>query len=419
MKILHVSTFDLAGGAARSAYRLHEGLKSLNADSQMLVQAKKSDDKNVVEPKTGLHKTLAFLGHPLDAIPPRFYRHGVRREFSTQWAPDLILPRVAQLKPDVINLHWINESHLKIETITKLNQPLVWTLHDMWAFTGGCHYDQDCGQYISSCGNCPQLKSNKEYDLSRWTWQRKFRAWKNTQLTIVTPSTWLAKCASSSSLFRNRQIEVIPYGLDTHRYKPINRQVVRKVLNLPQNKLLVLFVAVNATSAHRKGFHYLQPALQYLCKSGWQDKIELVVIGSSRPDNQDNLGFKTHYLGKLSDDILIAQIYAATDVFVAPSIQDNLPNTVLEAMACGTPCVAFNIGGMSDMIEHQKNGYLAQAFEIQDLAQGISWVLENRERHYKLGSFAREKVEHEFTLKLQAERYLSLFNKLILASNKQ
>jgi len=418
VKILHLSTYDTAGGAARAAYRLHQGLKDINVHSQMLVQAKFSDDKTVVAPQSKLEKGLAKLGHALDAIPPQFYRQHTQMEFSTQWAPDLILPRVAQLNPDVINLHWINESHLRIGTIAKLNKAIVWTLHDMWAFTGGCHYDQDCGQYVNSCGACPQIGSHKNFDLSRWTWQRKSRAWKNTHLTIVTPSAWLAKCASSSSLLRQRRVEVIPYGLDTQRYKPVNRQTVRSLLNLPQDKKLVLFGAIKATSARRKGFHFLQPALQSLCKSGWDDKVELIVIGASKPENQTDLGFKTHYLGQLSDDISLAQIYAAADVFVAPSIQDNLPNTVLEAIACGTPCVAFKIGGMPDMIEHQKNGYLAQPFEVEDLAQGIAWVLENSERHQKLSNYAREKVEQEFTQELQARRYASLYTEILAGWNR-
>ncbi len=413
MKILNLSTYDIAGGAARAAYRLHQGLQSINVQSQMLVQGKFSDDRTIIQPQSSLEKGLAKLGHTLDSLAPIFYSQCQSHEFSTQWAPDLILPRITKLNPDVINLHWINQSYLKIETIAKLAQPLIWTLHDMWPFTGGCHYDKDCSQYVESCGACPQLGSNKNCDLSRWIWQRKSNTWRDKQITIVSPSVWLAKCASSSSLFRNRRIEVIPNGIDTQRYKPMNRQIVRELLNLPQDKRLILFGAVNATSAPRKGFNLLQPALQSLCKSEWHDKVELVVIGSSQPENETDLGFKSHYLGKLSDDISLAQIYGAADVFVAPSIQDNLPNTVLEAIACGTPCVAFKIGGMSDLIEHEKNGYLAQPFEVEDLAQGIAWVLEHKERHQKLCDRARKKVEQEFTQELQARSYVSLYTEIL------
>lgn len=418
MKILHLSTYDTAGGAARAAHRLHQGLQGINVDSQMLVQAKFCDDKNVIAPQTKSEKILAKLGHTLDAIPSKFYRkRHLKTEFSIQWAPDLIASRITQINPDIVNLHWINESQLQIETLAKLNLPIIWTLHDMWAFTGGCHYDQNCGKYINSCGSCPQLGSNNNFDLSRWIFLRKARAWEKVYITIVTPSVWLAKLASSSSIFQHRRVEVIANGIDTNKYKPMNREILRSLLNLPQDKQLILFGAINATSSHRKGFHLLQPALQSLCKSGYQDKVELVVIGASQAAHQTDLGFRTHYLGKLSDDISLAQVYAAADVFVAPSIQDNLPNTVMEAIACGTPCVAFKIGGMPDMIEHQQNGYLAQSFEVEDLARGIVWVLENKERHQKLCDRAREKVEQEFTLELQARRYASLYNSILEKSN--
>jgi glycosyltransferase involved in cell wall biosynthesis len=414
MQVLLLSTFDTTGGAGRAAYRLHKGLRNTGILSQMLVQTKLSDDKTVIAPQTGVEKSIAKLGHALDTIPSQFYRQREKTEFSTQWVPDLLVSRVAKLNPDLINLHWINDSYLRIETIAKFHQPIVWTLHDMWPFTGGCHYDNHCNQYVNSCGACPQLRSTQNMDLSRWIWQRKFSVWQKIHLTLVTPSSWLAQCASSSALFKNQRIEVIPNGLDIGRYKPMNRQIVRELLNLPQDKHLLLFGAINATSARRKGFHLLQPALQSLCKAGWQDNAELIVVGASQADNQtDDLGFKTHYLGKLGDDISLAQVYAAADVFVAPSIQDNLPNTVMEAIACGTPCVAFKIGGMPEMIEHQQNGYLAQPFEVEDLAKGITWVLEDRERHQKLCGHARQKAEQEFTGELQAQRYASLFNEVL------
>ncbi|MGQ4646873.1 glycosyltransferase [Lyngbya aestuarii] len=417
MKSLIISTSN-SGGAGRAAYRLHQGLQNIGTPSQMLVQTKVGDDSNIIAPQISLEKGLSKLGHALDAMPLRFYPQSKTTEFSTQWSPDLIIPRVARLNPDLINLHWINESHLRIETIAKFKQPIVWTLHDMWSFTGGCHYDQNCNRYVDSCGACPQLNSTNNWDLSRLTWQRKFQAWKNSNLTIVTPSSWLAKCASSSSLFQSLRTEVIPNGLDIQKYKPINCQMARELLNLPQDKQLVLFGAINATSAQRKGFHLLQPALQNLCGSGWNDQIELIVFGSSRPGNQTDLGFKTHYLGKFSDELSLALVYAAADVFIAPSLQDNLPNTVMEAIACGTPCVAFKIGGMSEMIEHQKNGYLAQPFDVEDLAKGIAWVLESRERHQQLCINAREKAVQEFTQELQARRYTSLFNELLADYNR-
>lgn len=409
MNILQLSTFDIDGGAARAAYRLNQGLRRIGVASQILVRNKDSADGTVVSNKT----VEARLGSQLDDLPLKLYPERDRQMFSPQWFPTPVGAKVAQLNPDVINLHWICDGYLAIETLPKFKKPLVWTLHDMWAFTGGCHYTQDCYQYKESCGACPQLRSSRSGDLSRWIWQRKAKAWKGLNLTIVTPSSWLAKCASSSPLFRDLRVEVIPNGLDIQRYQPINRQEARKILNWPQDKQLILFGAGSKTSDPRKGFHLLLPALQKLSQSGWQERIELAIFGESQPSNQLDLDIKSHYSGKLGDDISLALVYAAADVFVAPSIQDNLPNTVMEAIACGTPCVAFNIGGMPEMIEHQQNGYLAKPFELEDLAQGIAWVLEDKERYQKLCDRAREKTEQEFTLEIQARAYTKLYEEVL------
>lgn len=412
MKPLILSTSD-RGGAGRAAHRLHQGLRGTGIESQMLVQDKVGDDATVIEPSNKVNKGIAKLKPTLDKLPLQLYQQRDRTTYSVQWLPDKIATQVARFNPDIVNLHWINEGFVQIETLAKLNKPLVWTLHDMWAFTGGCHYNQECDRYTNSCGACPQLHSNKNWDLSRWIWERKAKAWQDLKLTIVTPSQWLAKCAISSSILQNQKIKVIPNGLETQTYKPIERHLARKILNLPDNKQLILFGAMNATSDLRKGFHLLQLALKSLHQSACAEQFELVVFGASQPVVETNFNFKTHYLGKLSDDISLTLIYSSADVFIAPSIQDNLPNTVMESLACGTPCVAFNIGGMSEMIEHQKNGYLAQPLNTEDLAQGIFWVLENRDRYQKLAHRSREKVEQEFTLELQAKRYLSLLKEVL------
>lgn len=415
MNILLLNTTDIKGGAARASYRLHQGLQSINAHAQMLVQTKHGDAQTVIgwSDESGTGRAISGSRLTLEQLPLKLYRNRIRSFYSLQWLPDNIASQVAQLKPDVINLHWVCSSYLQIETLAKLNKPLVWTLHDMWPFTGGCHYSGDCDRHVVSCGACPQLGSSKNWDLSRWVWQRKAKAWKNLNLTIVSPSSWLAKCSSSSSLFKNLRVEVIPNGLDTEKYRPIDRKVARELLRLPQDKQLVLFGSFKATSNQRKGFHLLQPALQELSQSGWQDRLELVIFGASRPENPLKLGFKAHYLGTLNDDLSLSLVYSAADVFVLPSVEDNLPNTVIEAISCGTPCVAFKIGGMPDTIEHQKNGYLAQPYKIEDLAQGIAWVLGNEERYQKLSYRAREKAEQEFALEIQARRYESLFNEIL------
>ena len=405
MKILHLSTFDTSGGAARAAYRLHQGLDNIDVESRMLVRAKSSKDKAVIAPKTNIGKIAGRFRANLNGFPLRFYDHPHKNAFSSQWFPENIASQVAAINPDIINLHWVGNGYLQVESIPKFNKPLVWTLMDMWPFTGGCHYSENCDRYTNSCGACPQLNSSKERDLSKSVWERKAKAWKDINLTIVAPTTWMAKCASSSSIFKNFPIKVIPFCLDTETYKPIDKNVARNILNLPQNKQLVLFGAISATKDKRKGFHLLQSALQKLGLSEWKEKIELVVFGSSQPEKPVDLGFNARYLGRLNDDITLALAYSAADVMIVPSTQEAFGQTASESLACGTPVIAFDGTGVADIVEHQKTGYLAKPYEIEDLAQGIAWVLENKERHQKLCLRGREKAEQEFTLELQARRY--------------
>ena len=407
-----LSTFDINGGAARAAFRLHQGLRGINVNSQMVVQYKSSNEESIIGANNKLEKWFNQMRPTLNNLPLKYYPRRNDEVFSGQWFPETVNQKLKSISADLINIHWVG-GYLQIETITKFKQPLVWTFHDMWAFTGGCHYTFECDRYKKSCGSCPQLNSSQERDISRWVWKRKAKAWQKLNLTVVTPSVWLAKCVRQSSLFQDYRVEVIPNGIDLQRYKPVDRNFARQWLNLPQDKQLILFGAA-FTNQKRKGIQLLYCALENLQQAGYCDQVELVVFGSSQPENLHNLGFKYHYLGSLHDDISLGLLYAAVDVFVAPSLQDNLPNTVIEALACGTPCVAFNIGGMPDSIEHQRNGYLAQPFDVDNLAAGIVWVLSaSNERTLNLRSRSRSKVEQEFSLQLQAQRYSRLFTELI------
>lgn len=416
MKILHLATHE-GSGAGRAALRLHLGLLNEQVDSSAFVLQKGSDIQSVV--KLGTQSSLYKRIQSKLSIMILSNIFGCDTTFSVNATPSLIPNQIKNPSPDVINLHWIGWEFLRVEDLKSFKVPLVWTLQDMWPFTGGCHYSQNCDRYTDSCGACPQLHSSKNSDLSRWVWQRKAKAWKGINLTIVAPSSWMAECASSSSLFKDLRVEVIPFCLDTESYKPSNRLVARELLNLPQDKQLILFGAFSATKDQRKGFHLLLPALQSLSKSGWGDQIELVVFGASQPEKPVDLGFKAHYLGHLNDDNSLALVYSAADVMIVPSIQESFGQTASESLACGTPVVAFNATGLKDIVDHQQNGYLAHPFEIEDLAKGIAWVLEDIVRHQKLCNRAREKAEQEFALELQARRYLSLYDEILDKCDRQ
>jgi glycosyltransferase involved in cell wall biosynthesis len=287
------------------------------------------------------------------------------------------------------------------------------TLQDAWALTGGCHYPYDCQGYHDRCGACPQLGSGRQRDLSRQGWQRKAKTFQPLPLTVVAISHWLGDCARASALFRQARVKVIPNGLDTQQFHPLDPMMARQILGLPQDKHLVLFGALNALQDTRKGAEFLFAALQELHQAGKTNTLELVVFGCSRPQAPPDLGFPTHYLGHLHDDVSLALLYSAADVMVVPSVQEGLGQTATEACACGTPVVAFDNSGLRDVVDHQKNGYLARALVAADLAQGIAWVLADPGRHRALGPAARQKAVQEFDLALVAHRYQQVFEDVL------
>ncbi len=412
MKIILINTNDIEGGAAIAAYRLLKGLQQSRIEAQMLVQSKKSDDYSVIGPQTKWQKIFGKFTHTLDSIPLRFYKQRKKIIFSPAFLPDNINKKIQDINPDIIHLHWIASGFIRIETLAKINKPIVWTLHDSWAFTGGCHIPFDCKKYTGSCGQCPVLNSNKKNDLSYKIWERKEKSWKNLDLTIVTPSSWLGECAKKSSLFCKTQIEVIPNGIDLNRFKPIDKNIAKDILCLPKDKKMILFGAMSAINDQNKGFHLLKQVFKKFQLIG-NKNIEFVIFGSSKPRDEENLGFKTHYLGRLNDEISLAVVYSAADTMIIPSIQEAFGQTASESMSCGTPVVAFGTTGLLDIVDHQINGYLAEPFDTTDLAYGIKWVLEDSIRWKQLNQNAREKVIKEFDIIKVAKRYIDLYKDVI------
>ena len=413
MRPLLLNTFEIDGGAAIATNRLHKGLRSIGVDSRLLVQSKKTDDTTVIGSSTKIGKAIARLRKHLDRLFVWSYRNKGRGLFSPANLYDGLAGKVDEINPDIVHLFWVAGGFLKIETIKKIKRPIIWTLHDMWPFTGGCHYDEECGKFIDSCGGCPLLQSINNQDLSRKIWLRKQKSWRNVPIVVVATSHWLADMARASSLFKDKRIEVLPNGLDTDKYKPSDKTVARSIYNFPLDKKLILFSAFDATSDKRKGNQFLVPALEKLSQEGWLDMAELVIIGSSEPENPTDFGMKVHYMGRLHDEISQVLLYSAADVVVAPSMQENLSNTVMESLACGTPVVAFNIGGMPDMIEHKGNGFLATPFDFISLAEGISWVLSDDEKHQRLSNRARSLVVERFKLDVVANQYAALYQDVL------
>ena len=413
MKVLIVNRSDLQGGAARAAYRLHKSLLALHIESQMLLQSKSSDDFTVLAETSKLLKGSNKLRPTLDSIPVRFYKERTKTLFSPSWLPfSNIVDKINAINPDIVHLHWICGGMMRIEDIARIKAPIVLTLHDMWAFTGGCHYDEECKGYEKECGSCKVLGSHKENDLSRRTWNRKNKIFSKIEnITIVGLSMWLSNCAQSSTLLKNKKHTQLPNPIDTNLFKPFDKKKARELWGLSKDKKLVLFGAMAATSDPRKGFVELNKAMDKLKNTN----IEFVIFGSNEPKEPQNFGFKTHYLGSLHDDVSLVTLYSAVDVMIVPSLQENLSNAIMESLACGTPVVGFDIGGNSDMIEHKKNGYLAKPFNTSDLANAIEWVL-NNENYVELCENAREKVLREFDSVVVARKYIELYKEALVNS---
>jgi glycosyltransferase involved in cell wall biosynthesis len=417
MKVLMLSTSDMRGGAAKAAYRLQQGFLAAGVDSQMLVQEKTGNDRSIIGPEGKISKGLSALRPSLDMLPQYIFRNSAP-SYSTAWFPDGLQGKIQRLSPDIIHLHWINKGFIKIESLGRFGSPLVWTLHDMWPMTGGCHYDRDCVRYEAECGNCPILGRSGKYDLSYWNMHRKQLAWKDLNLTIACPSQWMAGCAAESSLFKNKRIEVIPNGIDLERFRPIDRQQARDWLRLPKDRHLILFSAVDPIKNPHKGFPYFRQAMQIIKQNKMENEPEVVLLGASRTEEALDLPFRTHFLGVLKDELSLALAYAAVDVFAAPSVQDNLPQTVMESLACGTPTAAFRVGGIPEMIDHMENGFLAGFKDSQALAYGIEWILENSERYSNLSAAARLKAQQHYDIEKVSSQYVELYQDLIMISGK-
>lgn len=412
MKVVLVNSADLAGGAAIATYRLHRALRAARFDTTLMVQSRTSNDPSVSGPPGKLGRALALLRPSLDKLALRHYPNRSTTLFSPAAVPDTLARHVSTLNPDIVHLFWVAGGFLRIESLAKFGKPIVWTLHDMWPLTGGCHYDGECGEYRRSCGSCPVLGSSRARDLSSRILKRKIAAWSGVDITIVATSRWLADCARASAIFSNSRIETIPNCLDTDVFKPASKRAAQELFGLPADKNLILVSAFNVLSDPRKGFQHLIPALKRLSQTTLGESTELVVVGASEPDEPADIGLPIHYIERLGDDYSQTALYSAVDVLAAPSTQENLSNTVLESLSCATPVVAFDIGGMPDLIKHQENGYLAKAFEVSDLAEGLAWCLDGIDRKAALAENARQHVVENYTHDRVARAYGDLYESL-------
>jgi glycosyltransferase involved in cell wall biosynthesis len=429
VKIVHISTADIEGGAARAAYRLHKGLQEIGEESLMLVRDKACIEDSVLEilPDSGsessgdeeLSNESVIQNYYIDANRTKLSDTVFSFPYPGYELCDL--PEVQ--RSDIINFHWIArfQSPVTLQRVLALGKPVVWTLHDQWAFTGGCHFSAGCEKYRSDCQGCPQLGEDP-FDLPAAVLCDKVECFQEGNLTIVSPSRWLAECAKASWLFRKYRVEVIPYSLDSTVFRPVPRAEAKASLGLVAESIVLLFGSMSSTEK-RKGFELTAAALGRCLKDRrfkqMVDSGHLEVMCFGFPgDGLKSVGMPVFSLGYIRDDEKMNLAYAAADAFILPSLEDNLPNTMLESMSCGTPVIGSRVGGIPDLVREGVTGRLVAPDDEQQLAEAILSVTTNPERFEVMGRNCRRLIEKEYSATVQAQRYLRLYEELCEAGGQ-
>ena len=423
MKILQISTYDFAGGAGRAAYRLHKGLREIGQDCRMLVKHKDTNDDFVFRIAPQDRKENNNQEFFLDVVIQGQYINCHRTDISnTMFSlpyPGYDLSRLSMVREaDIINLHWVTQyqSPLTIHSLFSLGKPVVWTLHDQWPFTGGCHYAAGCQKYRKNCEACPQL-ADDPFGLPGAVLDDNLKLFHEACLTIVTPSRWMGACAKESKLFRNLRVEVIPNSLETDVFFPLPKVKAKESLGLSIDTVTLLFGAEYGTEK-RKGLRQLGEAIDFCLRDNAfqrlvkRDKIKMICFGNIG-NELSAIGIPVISLGYLKTEEKARTAYSAADVFVQASLEDNFPNTMLEAMSCGTPVVAFDVGGMPDLVKSGATGELAPLGDTKQLGNVILSLIFDSDRRKSMGKECRRQIEKGYGLDVQASGYLKLYEGLI------
>lgn len=418
LKVVHINTYDGNGGAGRACLRLSKALNANGIQSEIWANYKfgKNEEINSFS-SSKVSKAITAFGILFERFASSAFAKKLKIPFSIPfWGKD-ISKHPALLNADVIHLHWVNHAFLRPRDLAKLqqlNKPVVWTFHDSNAFTGGCHVRYSCNHFEQECGNCPLLKQSHPTDISHKIWKAKQKAYEQSEFSIVAPSTWMEASIKRSKLLNNTHVTVIPNTLETDIFMPHNKVSSKKQLGLDPEKFILLSGFMPSRKDLHKGTPYLIEALEILTSQNLvdKDKVELIVFGNRDANNVPDFPIKTTFLGTIFSDEKLALCYSAADVFLTPSLEDNLPNTVMESLSCGTPVVAFTTGGIPNMVTHQYNGYLAEYKSSADFAKGIEWAY-NHPRKGDLHFAARKTVEEKFSEAVIAEQHINLYRNLL------
>jgi glycosyltransferase involved in cell wall biosynthesis len=418
LKVVHLNTYEGNGGAGRACLRLNDALLASGTESSVMVYYQfKESTKAVAFSKTPFQKAAAIVNILAERYLAKGLLKGLKTPFSLQWFGRSISKHPALKEADVIHLHWINHGFLRPKDLAELedlDKPIVWTFHDSNAFTGGCHVRYSCENFHKQCGCCPLLKVSNQNDISHQNWLRKKKGYSNLGFHIVAPSRWMANSIKFSSLMGVREVTVIPNTIETSVFKPYVKAEAKKLLNIPADKFVLMSGFMPSKNDKHKGTSYLIDALADLARRPGINKenIELLIFGNKDSGVMPEFPFKTTFLGTISDDSHLAKCYSAADAYITPSLEDNLPNTVMESLACATPVVAFKTGGIPDMVSHLVNGYLAEYESAEDLATGIEWLY-HEENAADIQKEARLTILSNFSEEVIAAKHIMLYESVI------
>ncbi|MFA6820359.1 MAG: glycosyltransferase family 4 protein [Bacteroidaceae bacterium] len=416
MRVLIVNTFEKTGGAAIAASRLKEALINNGIKAKMLVRLKETDSLSVVGLKETWMQKFNFVYERFLIWKTNHFSREHLFDIDTAVRGTDITSLPEFKEADVIHLNWINQGFLSMRSLQKIirsGKPIVWTMHDMWTFTGICHYARDCQQFINECNSCPLLRSGGAHDLSYRVFRQKEKVLHGCNIVFVACSRWLSDQAEQSYLLRSLRVIDIPNPISTLLFKPRDKEKSRRLCRLPLDKKLILFSAFRITSP-LKGLKYFQEACQLYSKAHaeMEGQIAIVAVGKDADTLIDKFPYPVYSMGYVDDEHLMASIYDACNAFVIPSLQDNLPNTIVEAMASGVPCIATKVGGIPQMINHKENGYLAEPKEAEDIKRGMEWLFTECD-YQKVCQSARSFAIREYSEQSVAMRYIEIYNDLL------
>lgn len=408
--VVHLSATDNEGGSGRSAYRIHDGLRGLGWRSRMLVGTKVTRDPDV-DTVYGGSRAVKWAGYLIDRATRNV-------GLAYQWQPWSGRLRCHPWlgEADVIQLFNLHGGYFPIRLLPSMSRhaPLVWRLSDMWPMTGHCVYSGTCEKWKSGCGTCPIPRDYVELgiDTSAFLWRQKERLYAKCDITVVAPSSWTEKLARESPLLGRFPVCRIPNGLDTQIFRPIPREVACEILHYDPSIRRILFVAHGLDDNPRKGGSCLMEALKHM---GALPGTELLLAGVGGESwERAGLPIRVRRAGYITDDRLMAALYSCADLIVVPSSVENLPNTLLEAMACGLPAVAYDTGGMADAVHDGVTGHLVRSGDAAALASAIRQLLgDNGEQRARMRDESRRLIEREFSSEIQAERFAALYGEII------